>query len=1570
MWKNSIYLTLLFFVFGLAWTGPANAADPTLQLWLELEDNANDSSNYARPTTVTGTLDYGPGVIGQGADFGGNANYVTIAGWKGILGQSAFTVSAWCLPDVGNNGHFAAWGAHHSGADASNIQFRSNNDRLRVEHGSGDLQGDTVWNQDGEWHHVAVTHAAGATLQHPGTKLYLDGWDDTRLSTGDGSTTNIQPELDLRIGIRHSSTARNLNSWFDDVRIYDRELSADEIRILAGNVEPILDSPADEATLAAPGATLKWAPGVYAANVDGHEVYLGDNYEDVNTGTGTLVATLNGDVNSCLVDLSMGKLYYWKVDAVNDSHPDVRWSSEIWSFTVPPYEAWDPFPPDKQKFVDPNVTLSWKMGMGGYKSDVYFGTNFDDVNDANTLTVGIYKGQQTEIIYSPAGLAYDANYYWRIDTYPTVGPMAKGAVWSFKTYAFTPITDDPNLVGYWKLDDLPSGVVAIDSSGYNHYGRLRNGASYVAGFMDQAVEFDGEDDYISMDNYKGILGGASRTVCMWIKTADAGGPAPGNGRGMVGWGNNSAGERWELVVNKQSGSGRIIDAPRVNVNDGWRTGTTLLTDSEWHHVAATLYDDGSPNANELQLYVDGAEESYSGTSGQAIDTASNFDMRIGNGVRGGDQVLHFGGLIDEVRLYDRALSPDEVQNIMDPAKAYKPSPTDGEMDVPLSAKLIWSPGTDEITGSPYTKHDVYFSTNFQDVNAGTVARIEVVGGVNEVTPSLDYYNYYYWRVDGINAGGQPNRGFIWSFKATYNPALVVDPNLLAWYKLDGDANDSSGYGRDLIVTGEPLYAGGVEDLAMELDGNNNNGPYGVYQFPTEEWLEYTVMGWAKLDGLPGENNESVFSSFSTDTDGFQIDVNGTSQTYRWHGENEQGTIGPAATEWVHLAVAYDGARATLFYNGNRVDPVVNTAEGTFNKFCVGANRTLGTRFGGKIDDVRIYDRELFDAEILEAMRGDNLARAWKPKPGHEATGVEREPTLSWTPGDYAPPTNGHYVYFGADDPCNLTLVPDQPQSPNNYSPGVLDLERTYYWVVDEANAGDVNPGKIWSFTTTDHLLVDDMEAYNAWDAAPPYIFEIWVDGSGNCDAIAGNGTGSLVDFVADPCTPVLSGSQSMKLEYDNDGMAYNPCPDVQKDEPRAYYSKIVAQVGDFPSGVSSNWTAGGAKALSLQFFGDVNNVVEAMWIQLSDGTGPGAKVTYGDYDDEDPADVNDESWHEWNIALDDFTGVDAANVKSITIGVGDENATSPASTGTLYFDDIRLYTPRCFPLRAKSPADFDTSDNRCVVDYADLKVLTNDWLLSTYDFTVADSVSDANLEAHYAFEDNLLDSSANLRHAVPNGTISYAAGKIGAYAVDFDGTNYAEVTGYKGVTGTQDRTCTAWIKTASPGEIVIWGMNTSALKWLWRIQDAGAIRLEVGTGSTVGKTDLRDDQWHHVAVVLESAGSPRVADLKLYVDGLLEAPSSLEDNDVNTSSDTDVRIGKGPFNERPFIGQIDELRIYSRALEQAEVANLAGLAGTVTQPLLLLLTTTENTDLFDDETINFKDYARLLDAWLDVVFWP
>ncbi|MBL7154470.1 MAG: LamG domain-containing protein, partial [Phycisphaerae bacterium] len=824
---------------------------------------------------------------------------------------------------------------------------------------------------------------------------------------------------------------------------------------------------------------------------------------------------------------------------------------------------------------------------------------------------------------------------------------------------------------------------------------------------------------------------------------------------------------------------------------------------------------------------------------------------------------------------------------------------------------------------------------------------------------------------------------IWDFKAIYDPAQIVDANLVAWYKFDGDATDSSGYGRDLTVMDGPVaYVEGVEDQAVQLDGVDD---WAIYEFPTAQWPAYTVTAWAKLSDLNVANYTSVFTSHGpTNTSGFQIDANTASDTYRFNNVGaEDGTFGPLAAEWVHLAVAYDGLRATLFYNGSYVETVYTT-EGTFNQFAVSITRNRGgSRFDGLIDDVRVYDRELTDPEILKIMRGD-LARAWNPKPGDGAIGVETEPTLTWTPGDYV--LGGgyvHYVYFGPDDPCNLALVGGtQPQNLSSHSPGLLDLDRTYYWVVDEVNAvasGGVDPGKIWKFTTADYIVIDDMEGYQPANAAGPAMYEIWVDGMGDCLG-SGNGTGANIFTDSNG----IGGSQAMWVDYDHDGIVLNPCVDPPVEASRSlYYSKVSATIANLPSGIGANWNAGGARALSLQFYGKVGNATtESLWVQLSDAGGPRTKVFYGTWaEEEDLEDVNEASWHEWFIDLADF-GVDLNNVLGIAIGIGNEVSGPHTASGTLHIDDIRLYVPRCLPLRAKGPADFDSS---CVVDFGDLMIMTDDWALSSYDFTVA-APSDANLDAHYQFEDNLLDNTANVHHANPVGMVSYAAGKLGTYALALDGTNAAVATGYKGVLGTQDRTSSAWIKTIGADVdtmmIVNWGSNTAnGHRWAMRVNlpdeagAAGGFRADIDGSNIVGTTDLRDNEWHHVAAVLQSDGSPRIKDIAIYVDGFRETLTNRtgRDIDIDTYSENDVTIGKAYWNENfPFTGLIDDLRIYSRALAHEEVAGLAELTvgATLTQPLRPLLSSPEDTNLFPDDAINFKDYVNLLNVWLDEVLWP
>ena len=126
-----------------------------------------------------------------------------------------------------------------------------------------------------------------------------------------------------------------------------------------------------------------------------------------------------------------------------------------------------------------------------------------------------------------------------------------------------------------------------------------------------------------------------------------------------------------------------------------------------------------------------------------------------------------------------------------------------------------------------------------------------------------------------------------------------------------------------------------------------------------------------------------------------------------------------------------------------------------------------------------------------------------------------------------------------------------------------------------------------------------------------------------------------------------------------------------------------------------------------QDIGIASNDAEQLYVAVEDSTG-----TVKDVPHPDPNAVLLDTWQEWNIDLADFAPVNLQSVKKMYIGVGNRNTPAPGGGGMLYIDDIRLYAPRCFPALAKSAADFNSN---CVVDYPDLKILTNDWLFAAGD---------------------------------------------------------------------------------------------------------------------------------------------------------------------------------------------------------------------------------------------------------------
>ncbi|MHC4703938.1 MAG: LamG-like jellyroll fold domain-containing protein, partial [Planctomycetota bacterium] len=510
---------------------------------------------------------------------------------------------------------------------------------------------------------------------------------------------------------------------------------------------------------------LSWSTGETAVT---HDVYFGTNFDDVNDGTGD---TFQGNQPDDFLivgfpgfafpeGLPDGVTYYWRVDEV-EADGATKHKGFVWSFTIPPRKAYEPFPADGARYVLPDdTTLSWTMGLNAKLHTVYFSENFDDVNGA---AAAIPRGTTD---YSPGSLAPDTVYYWRVDEFDGLGTH-KGDVWSFRTLPEILVTD-PSLVGWWKLDE-DGGAVAIDWSGHGNHGTLQGDPQWAPGQVGGALEFDGSGDYVDCGNPESLTITDNITIMGWIKVA-------------------AFTKTWETILAKGDDSYRMSRGPGDGDSIHFAasgTGTNLdativVTTDTWRHVAG-VYD----GTNKI-IYIDGAEDARLASAG-SIDTSS-YNLFIGaNSQQAGRNLT---GLIDDVRVYNRVLTLDEIKQAMrgELDLAWDPTPTNGSVPpIKEATPLTWSPG------DKASEHDVYLGLDkdaVMDADASDVTGVyRGRQGGTTYTPSEGVEwggGPYYWRVDQVNTDGTISTGRVWSF--TVSDFILVED--LESYTDDDAANQA------------------------------------------------------------------------------------------------------------------------------------------------------------------------------------------------------------------------------------------------------------------------------------------------------------------------------------------------------------------------------------------------------------------------------------------------------------------------------------------------------------------------------------------------------------------------------------------------------------------------------------------------------------------------------------------------------------------------------------------------------------------------------------------------------------
>ena len=430
------YLVSFVFVPVLILTSTAIAVDPTLVGFWKFEEESgtlfDQSDNHNDGTPYNGVLYQQAGQVGYALGFDGSDDYIIV----GTTGRptDTFSFGGWFKTSAeheidsqetsgygGVNNQRYAFDPQHGGDSNAGAGLSIGTNGVSVyEHGSDYMPATAVYETDlgDDWNHIMIVY------DNKQPTIYLNG---EAVVTGFSS-----PRAIVYAPIQFGGMAYGyFEGSMDEVRIYNRVLSAAEIKKLAARPKAWNPEPPSGSMYSDIWITLGWSPGDFATS---HDVYLGESLEDVDAGTGdtfrgnqTLLYYIAGFVGYAYPDgLVPGTTYYWRIDEVNDSDPNSPWKGDVWSFTVPPKRAYDPEPMDGTMFVDPNIVLSWTAGFGSKLHNVYFGDNFDDVNNA---TGGPPQAVTT---YDPGPLEFDKTYYWRVDEFEA--PLThKGEVWSFTT---------------------------------------------------------------------------------------------------------------------------------------------------------------------------------------------------------------------------------------------------------------------------------------------------------------------------------------------------------------------------------------------------------------------------------------------------------------------------------------------------------------------------------------------------------------------------------------------------------------------------------------------------------------------------------------------------------------------------------------------------------------------------------------------------------------------------------------------------------------------------------------------------------------------------------------------------------------------------------------------------------------------------------------------------------------------------------------------------------------------------------------------------------------------------------
>jgi hypothetical protein len=380
-----------------------------------------DATGNGNAGTLTGGVQWVAQETGGALELDGSSGYIRISFSESlrVLNKGGLTITAWFRADAipaENKEVFQQGDANGTGRTWLYISATTGQIQTYLG-GAATPSGVNVTAET--WFHAAVVITeAGATDT---IQIYVNG-KPAGAAAQRGMEDSEGPYF---IGCHKNLT----NFWdgiIDDVRLYNRALSAAEIQAMVPPKVKAMNPDPTSGSTAVVTPLLRWTAGETAVL---HNIYVGT---DPNLGDKDLVqARAPVAMYFHVPGLTPGTTYYWRVDEIEVDMTTVH-TGDVWTFIAQALTAYLPVPADgaNDASPDPNMTLAWLAGMSATGHHVYFG---DDREAVRTAAPVVDKGMATGTTFAPGPLEPLATYYWRVDEIGVANAVNQGPVWTFTT---------------------------------------------------------------------------------------------------------------------------------------------------------------------------------------------------------------------------------------------------------------------------------------------------------------------------------------------------------------------------------------------------------------------------------------------------------------------------------------------------------------------------------------------------------------------------------------------------------------------------------------------------------------------------------------------------------------------------------------------------------------------------------------------------------------------------------------------------------------------------------------------------------------------------------------------------------------------------------------------------------------------------------------------------------------------------------------------------------------------------------------------------------------------------------